>query len=304
MTMKPKLPLLVLAMAASPLCASAVHASEPFRWEVGGDYLAREVDLAVPVFDGNGGLIDVIEQDFNVDLLALGAQWFLAPVRTDRGPLERAAFLDRASSLSATYVRSDVDGDFGEDANAVGIGGRFQFDSDWFVAGGFVSSDGDAIGTDVEATVLEASVGRYFGESTTLSLAVTREEVEFSGLDFDFDDDFTFYELDLEHVGDLGLGWQFAVDASIIVPEGEFDEAGLGLAVTLYPNRNLGFGLDLTSEIEDASDRPQGYSVFGRWFVNEAWSVSARYEWIDQNGSLLGVDRDDRAYGVGIRYRF
>lgn len=302
MTITPK-PRLVAVAAASALFASAAHAGEPFQWEVGGDYLAREVTVRIPVFDGTGAPIGRVEEDFDSDILVLGAQWFLEPVTADSGPLEQAAFLERATSLSAAYVRTDAD-DFGEDGDAVGFSGRYQFDTDWFVTGGLSRSEFDSVGPDIETTTIEAGVGRYLGDGTALSLSVTRDEAEISTPGFTFDDDFTFYELNLEHVGDLGDHWQYAVDASLIVPDGEFDESGLGLAVTLYPSRNLGFGFDLTAQLQDRSDSPAAYAVFGRWFINEAWSVSARYEWLDQGASAFSIETDDEALGIGVRYRF
>ncbi|MEL7374830.1 MAG: putative porin, partial [Pseudomonadota bacterium] len=112
----------LVATAAVPAAAQT-----PFQWEVGADYLDRE-------FTASSNFGEV----FEVDTTGFGvsAQWFFEPVATDSGPLERAAFLDRASLLSISFAQSEAEAEFSEtDSDVFALGARYQFQSNWFIAG-------------------------------------------------------------------------------------------------------------------------------------------------------------------------
>src|SRR5262245_33257940 len=81
-------PLLLLTLA--PAAALA----DDYRFEVKGSY-----DRAMPDSDELLG---------DPDVTALSGTWYFAPVSTDGVPLAEAAFLGRASSLSATLARLEV----------------------------------------------------------------------------------------------------------------------------------------------------------------------------------------------------
>lgn len=301
-----------LAPAAAGLvlvAAAPALAGEPFQWELGADFSRRTLDQRVqsfvivdsdPVFVPDG-LNRFKSED---DTLSITGSWFFAPVTSDRGPLERAAFLNRASSVSARYER--LEPEFGSDEDLLGVGVRYQLNDAWFATGTFDRSERDFSSGSFQRTTLGASVGRYLGRDTALAFSVTRIDREFDTTSFSSDIDIDFYALDLEHIGELPGNWQYALDATLTLPEGEFDDALLGAALTLYPSRFLGLGLDVSAAIEDTGDQPRVYGTFGRWFVNEQWSVSARYEWVVNDDDFLspGEDIDEDTVSIGVRYRF
>lgn len=282
------LPAAVLAASV----AAPAAAQTPFQWEVGAEYLDREISISDTFFG---------DEDIDVSGFGLSAQWFFEPVATDSGPLERAAFLDRASSLSFAFAQTEIDDQFADtDADAVLLGVRYQLENDWFVTGSFAQTESSSGGFETDVQSLAVGAGVYVAENTSVAFNISREDIDFAG---GGSDDFTSYAFDFEHVTDLGSSeWQLAIDGTLVIPDGEFDETRFNAGITLYPSRTIGFGFDLGASLQDTGDRPTTFGIFGRWFVTEAWSVAARWDSTDFNPSF--GDQEDDGFLIDTRYRF
>jgi len=107
----------VLLSAGCPLLAAQAEATEPFTVELGAAYHHAELTSSSQIFFGLNPLerrpFRIIDED---DAARLSATWYYNEASSDDGPLSRAGFTSRASSLSLSVAnsnggnRSEVDG--------------------------------------------------------------------------------------------------------------------------------------------------------------------------------------------------
>jgi hypothetical protein len=116
----------------------------------------------------------------------------------------------------------------------------------------------------------------------------------------------------MEHLGDLGEKWQYAIDLryqnvdSDSLIEGDTVRA----ALSFYPNRDFEFGIALedTSGIGDVF----GVEGFASWFVSPAFRVSAGYRVDDVDffgnvaigGAPSVSNTDQSSFRIGANVRF
>jgi len=214
----------------------------PFRWVLVGMLVATsasaeqydfEIGLAFDStrFDGTQTNTTTAGTVFNsseidTDDLRLFGSWYFAGLSDDKGPRARAVLVDRASSLSVGYFRSDqtittfltsddpsfpfppIDSRFDSDGDSFVVDLRYvDRDSGWFGGAGFLTSDTTLTGIvrdSLDATGWRLGVGKYVLETTTLALDVSQINTDGG--------DATAVGVSLEHLGDIGERWQYAID--------------------------------------------------------------------------------------------
>lgn len=292
-------------------------------------------------FDGNQ-LITTFEGDvfssseFDTDEFRAFGRWYFSGLSDDIGPRARAAFVDRASSLSLSYSRLDqrntlfrrnddpslpispLDAVVESDGDSFAAEIRYvDRDSGWFgeadlLAANF-SADGPNGGIDSELDTdgWSIGVGKYLLETTALS-------VEYGELDSDGGLDKSAVAATLTHLGSIGERWQYAIDVeySRLSPNIGASQDSWGSTIALYPTPNVEFGLS----VEDVSTGGRQFidpdrtmiEGFASWFLRENVQVSARYR-IDDVGFtpdvLIGgapteTTADRESFGISATVRF
>lgn len=280
----------------------------PFSWEVGGALLASRAEQTVPVFDViNGEVVPVGSQTFRseFDEVTLDGVRYFAPIAPGGGPLARAAFLSRASSLGVGIVASDTGGDAtDQDGRAARVGLLLVSpEQGWtFGAAGSYGRSEVLQGT-FRTRIATVDVGRYIGERAAIRVGAVRTwaRQDLPGFTGKVTVDSQFAQLEL--VGDLTREWDYALDVAWRLGESGLENAQLEARGTLFPNPMLGIGAEFTASTGNPSGRARTYGLFGRWFVTERWSASLRYGWFDDDRR---VEFEMEAYNwtLGVRRRF
>lgn len=267
-----------------------------------------------------------ISSETDTDELSVFGRWYFNGLSDDKGPRARAAFVDRASSLSVAYSHSDFtssalftsndpsspfppfDSSFESDQDSFVADLRYvDRDSGWFGDVGLLTSDFNS----VDATGWNLGVGKYLFETTTLSLNVG--QVDVSG------GDSTAVVVAFSHLDDLGKNWQYAVDLgySSVDGVGSRERDTWNAAIALYPTRDFEFGVAL-EEVSGNSlalntDRGKtGVEGFASWFVTPNVQISARYRVDDvdfsdnivlpNTSTISDTDQDSFAISAAIRF--
>ncbi len=294
---------------------------------VAADTYDYEVDLSYSSFDSDsisfpfiGGFPDPTqgssETSSSDDEISITGRWFYSGLSDEEGPRSRAAFVSRASSVSATYARLDGDASFvsnvfgnpivasGEQtADTFGVDLRHVWqESGWYVLAGIAESSADVSFTDPGGNTSEASgeadayfagFGKYLGATTSLDLVVANAEAGGS--------DSTNVALDLTHIGQLNESWQYGVDVGVgFAP----DDRLYDLRFSLYPNRDVafGFGYRTTDDDDDFGGESSSMSAFASWFLNETTVIRADLS--SGDGEAPGTEIDTDGFGIGITMRF
>jgi len=299
-----------------------------------------EVELAFDStrFDGSqtittpGGTIFSSGKTDTDDLSVFGS-WYFAGLSDDKGPRARAVFVDRASSVSVGYSRSDqtistflssadptfpfppIDSVFESDGDSFAVDLRYvDRDSGWFGDAGLLTSNttlGGLVNDSVDATGWSLGVGKYLFETMALGLDVGQVNVDGGG-------DATVVAASLAHLGKLGERWQYAIDLgySRMDADGGLVLDTWGAAIALYPTQDFEFGV----AVEDISDNNNaiigrdstGIEGFASWYVTPSVRLSARYrvDDVDYLGNVFIVgastvsDADQDSIGISATIRF
>jgi len=296
-----------------------------------GDY-DFEIDVAFDSsqFDGSQTITTPGGTIFNststdTDSLSVLGSWYFTGLSDDKGPRARAVLVDRASSLSIGYSRtewsnsvvfnsSDPGFPFGPldltvDSDIDTFSADFRYvdrDSGWFGSAGLLAANasvGPFVSESINDDGWSLGVGKYLADTTTLSL------------DFSDVSDTSAVGLSLEHLGDLGASWQYAVDLgySYVDLGGGFDLDRLGAAIALYPTRDFEFGLAFENVSGDfPSADSQAVEGFASWYVKPNVRLSARYRVNDADyirtfsfstGPTVN-DSDEDSFGISASMRF
>ena len=291
-----------------------------------------EIDVAFDSsqFDGSqtittpGGTI-FNSTSIDSDSLSVLGSWYFTGLSDDKGPRARAVLVDRASSLSLGYSRTEqsnlfvltnsdpafplTPSDVSFDSNVDAFSADFRYvdrDSGWFGSAGLLTVNATAARLSIQpgdADGWSLGVGKYLADTTTLSLNFT-----------DFSDT-SAIGLSLEHLGNLGASWQYAVDLeySYVDVGGGFDLKTLGAAISLYPTRDFEFGLaveDVSGDFPSADS--QTVEGFASWYVKPNVRLSARYRVDDADyfgnafigGGSTVNDSDEDSFGISASIRF
>lgn len=249
-----------LLLAFAPAAALA----DDYRWEVEG---ALKRDM--PSFEGVG----------DADTLTLAGTWYFAPVSTDGVPLAEAAYLGRASSLSA-------------------IASRFHWRSDSLDT--HLNAQGARVGYYLPGTMFYGSVGVSHGQNVTVlfpdlndlnSIIVQKEySTEWSGtlgiapldgllITTNFQDHGYDPNVTARYVGKLPNNHFYAGSVSLVDPD-------LG---------DTSFGLDFDYYIDESFSLGAGYDDGGdQWelraekFFSKSWALGASVSTAD-GGDSVGI---------------
>lgn len=291
-----------------------------------------EIDVAFDSsqFDGSqtittpGGTI-FNSTSIDSDSLRVLGTWYFTGLSDDKGPRARAVLVDRASSLSIGYSRTEQSNSFvgtssdpafpltpfdlSFDSNVDAFSADFRYvdrDSGWFGSVGLLTANATAARFNLQpgdADGWSLGVGKYLADTTTLSLNFT-DISNTSAVDLSF-----------EHLGDIGASWQYAVDLeySYVDVGGGFDLNKWGAAISLYPTRDFEFGLaveDVSGDFPSADS--QTVEGFASWYVKPNVRLSARYRVDDADyfgnvfigGGLTVNDSDEDSFGISASIRF
>jgi len=254
----------ILTVLVSLLSASAM--ANTFQNQSSADYGS---------LDSNGA---------DVSAWTLNHQYYFAPVeQNDSPPWAEAGFVNRAASVNGTFVRTNIDTQFGDfSANAWGIGGEYM-DSrhDFYASAGLTMLNGSS------ANELTASAGFFVQKNWLVKADVFRAK----------DDD-----------GETSNDYGISTKALMPVMNGDFlvlnaawrqfeatDSNGIELGADYYVRPYLSFGVEYSN---DTADSDSSIGVNSQYFVNSNLSL---------RGSLTRVDlgdEDETALQLGASYRF
>lgn len=302
--------------------------AEDFNFDVGLIYESTRFDGSKTITTPGG--ITFNSGEIDTDDVSVFGSWYFAGLSDDKGPRSRAVLVDRASSLSLAYTRSDqtftqfltstdplfpfspIDLRSDTDGDTFALDVRYvDRDSGWFGNAGLLSTDVTLDGfvfDSVDAKGWRLGVGKYLFKSTTLSLDIGRIESDDFG-------DATVYDLAFEHLGDLGSQWQYAVDINFNRADfsGGFESDSWGGALSLYPNRDFEFGVGFEDVAGNGiGQRVSGLEGFASWFITPNFSLAARYRVDDpvffgnfSTGAGTTVsDADQDTFGISATVRF
>jgi len=301
---------------------------------------ADEYDFEIDVgfdssqFDGSattttpGGTV-FSSASIDSDSLSVLGSWYFMGLSDDKGPRARAVLVDRASSLSIGYSRTELSNSIAfnsSDPAFPGLPAELSFDSKvdafaadfryvdrdsgWFGSVGLFTANAGSVPSASQPSDADGwslGVGKYLADTTTLSLnfsdVYTGQGPSAIGLSF-------------EHLGDLGASWQYAVDLGYSYADvgGGFDLNTWGAAISLYPTRDFEFGLaaeDVSGNFPGADS--QTVEGFASWYVKPNVRLSARYRVDDADyfgsasfvgGSPTVSDSDEDSFGISASIRF
>lgn len=301
-------------------------AAEQYDFEVGLAFDSSRFDGSQTITTTGGTAFNSNETD--TDDLRLFGSWYFAGLSDDKGPKARAVLVDRASSLSLGYSRSDqtivtlltiddpsfpfppIDSRFDSDGDSFAVDLRYvDRDSGWFGNVGLLTSDitlSGFVDESVDATGWRLGVGKYVLETTTIGLDVSKVNADGG--------DATVFAVSLEHLGDLGERWQYAIDIGYdrLDADGGIELDTWRAAIAVYPSRNFEFGV----AVEDVSglfgQDTTGLEGFASWFVKPNVRLSARCRVDDAdysgNVSIGGAptvsNADQDSFGISATVRF
>lgn len=264
-----------LAMLGALLCAissaSQVAVAEDYQFEGAGYIATGDSDRA-------GKTDNYIEK-------GAIASFYFAPVDTSIGPLATAAFVDRASSFSVGYAKTDI-GSLEARTKVAALNLRDK-DSGWTGSLSIIDSDQlldqNDPSSDASVDSYGFSIGKYVAENTAISLGYDSSEIELiengSRLTFDSDS----YILNVSHVGLADK--DFELGASIILTDtaNGKEEITIAFGGAVYPNKRLSIGVNV--QVTDADIDNDYFSVFGEWFATPTVAGSIEY-FISDSGTF------------------
>lgn len=319
----------ITVLAALTTAAIGYGQSDSYFWETNVNYTTRDTDLE--------------DSKLNEDNIDAGATFYFGNIDTppSSDALRELPFLQRASSIDLQFNVRELDDDIDNviDLDSYGITGLWvDPESGWYGQLGYVNANTDVEGDftsgifryqpDFQGYSLE--LGHYVAENTTVGLA-------YSQIDYSNPSEAGFVDSGSDTIGVTARHYMPITDTSGFSIEGniyfidlqvaqfdEFDDQGLessgevyGIKATYYPTRELGIGLSY-SDADDLGGRPyltsrtairDGAGVFTEWFLNDRFSLKARYannEYDLSDADNLQepgeVDSDSLTFGAAFRF--
>ena len=300
--------------------------AEQYDFEVGLAFDSTRFDGSQTITTTGGTIFNSTETDTD-DLHVFGS-WYFAGLSDNKGPRARAVLVDRASSLSVSYSRSEqtiatrltsddpsfpfppVDARLDSNGDSFAVDLRYvDRDSGWFGSVGLLRSDatlGGFVDESVDATGWRLGVGKYVFETTTVDLDVGQVKADAG--------DATVYAISLEHLGSLGERWQYAIDIGFnrLDADNDVELDTWRAAFALYPSRDFEFGVAVENVSGLFGLDTTGLEGFASWFVTPNVRLSARYRVDDADyfgnaiipGASTDSDVDKNSFGIGATVRF
>jgi hypothetical protein len=234
-----------LAPAMLPLLLgglASVACADEYRWQARGSF-DRAYDSGPYFADSNA--------------LALSGSWYFAPVRTDGVPLAEAAFLGRASSLSAMVARLDV---FDTDLDAQGLNVSWYLPGNWLYAS--VSATRSEFITALSSTfVVKEKDTNVYG-----TLGIT--PIDGLRITTNIDEDGYDPNLSARYVGKLPNGHFYAGGASIV--DADFGDTAFGLDFDYYLDETASLGVGYGDD-----GFQETWELRAEKFFAKSWAVGA-----------------------------
>ena len=249
-----------LAPALLFALAPAAALADDYRFEVKGTF-----DRHMRSNDGDSSA--------DLDVATLAGTWYFAPVSTDNVPLAEAAFLGRASSLSAIAAQLDLLGTH-LDAQSASVG--YYIPGTMFYAGVGVLRDEDLIGLSSTTVLTEYN--------TTWSGTLGIAPLDGLLLTTDFQEHGYDPNITARYVGKLPNNHFYA--GSVNLADHDYDGTSYGLDFDYYfdDSTSLGVGFD------DVGNR---WELRGEKFFSKSWAAGV---------SAYTADRFD-GFGVHVTWR-
>lgn len=270
-----------------------------YQFEVEAEYSDSETD-----YDGS------FSPDMDEDSISINGTYYFSDVETNKGPLSVAAFLGRASNISAFYSdgETDIDGAEISFSGPAPMGGlapygstigftftipEYEIDTEeyyvsaqyihaesgWLVEAsyGYVEEDSD-FGIDIENDIYGIGVGRYIAQNTRLMLDYVHTETDVDFGVVDTSSDTELVNVGLFHVQELGNDtyYDVSLDITNIDPDDGDDSHAYSLGATYYFTSHIGLGFDISHVDGDDIDTTS-YGVSGEWFMTDNFSISLSY---------------------------
>lgn len=301
-----------LVLASSLLATSSI--ADEFNYDVGLNLSSSrnttKTTILIP------GMTVQSRSEFDSDDIGVGGTWYFGAVEANSGPRSRAAFIERASGLSLRY--SHGDGESGStvpnplpgnppdtlrtDESSSRYGGDVRYvweDSGWYglamISRAELDIESPLFSTDFSSNAYGVGGGKYIGSQTAIDLTVTRVEAE--------GEHSTVAALSLTHIGAMGETWQYGADIGLSDSDADNSDGQFALGFSLYPSRDVAFGVDVFGPLQDVSDGVISYGLFASWYPSERVGLEARYFSSDVDVPS-NVDVDQYGYGVGLNMRF
>jgi hypothetical protein len=205
----------------------------------------------------------------NTDTMNLAGAWYFEPVSTEGVPLAEAAFLGRASRVSAVLARIDV---LGTHLNAQAASVGYYFPDSMFYASAGLSRVENI--TAISSTVIEkdhrTAWSGQLGIAPLEGLLITTR-IEEGG-----------YEPNItaRHVGKLSNSRFYAGSVTLVEPD--VGDTFIALDFDYYLNSTASVGLGY-------ADGAERWEIRGQKFFSERWALAA------------SLHTDDFGDGVGVR---
>lgn len=303
--------------------------TEEYNFEIGLAFDSTRFSGSKTITTPTGTIFNSGETD--TDELSVLGSWYFAGLSDDKGPRARAALVDRASSLSVGYSRTEqtrsmilivddpsfpfpsTDSRSDSDGDSFAVNLRYvDRDSGWFGSAGLFNSDTTLYGfvaDSVDATGWSLGGGKYLFETTTLGLDVGQ-------IDGDGGSDATVVAVTFSHLGNLGERWQYAIDLgySRIDADSAGERDTWDATFALYPTQDFEFGI----AVEDRSYNgfnalldTLGIGGFASWYVTSNVRLSAHYRVDDADflGNIFSSDptvsdADQDSFRISASVRF
>lgn len=316
--------ILFAAMAALTVSMTSVaSAAEEYDFEIGLTFDNASMDFYSPAV-AIGGIPDpslrLSTGTGETDTFSLLGTWYFQGLADVDGPRSRAAFLNRASSLSFGYAHDDEDNTASltgslfpprfstskTSRHAFNVDLRYVVpDSGWYGLAGISRIDTDTrfqtngtpFSYSFDSMDYRLGLGKYVGESTAVSLTLGSSQSD------GFDRSATSMSLSLTHIGSLGSNWKYGADIGVSKSDLTIDDGTYALGLSLYPSRNLEFGTRISHQAFDAGPNKSTYEGFASWFVRDNIEISGRFASEDTD-RYFGTDVDGYSGGVGVSVRF
>lgn len=304
----------IVTVLAFLLCFSA-HADD-YNFEVGVTIGQSEADTTTISFPAPINTAATISA--NADQFDLRGTWFYTGLSDNKGPKTRAAFVDRSSSVSLSYFRSDLSstvilsgGGLPPDQSNISIdvsGYSVDLRHVWRESGWFgiisigraeldgILTNGPTTSTsDADSNAYSLGIGKYLADTTSVDLRVLSEESGSSTA--------AGISLRFSHLAPLGNTWMFGADVGITKTDTAGDGDAYNIVGSFYPNSEVDFGLSFARRDEEGGIDSESFELFAGWFISDSTRVHASYI-EDTGGAGLSAEADSTGYEVGISSRF
>lgn len=301
-----------LVLASSLLATSSI--ADEFNYDVGLDLgssrSTTKTNILIP------GMTVQSRSESDSDNIGVRGTWYFDTVEANSGPRSRAVFIERASGLSLGYSHGDGDtrstvpnpfpgnppDTFRADESSSQYGGDVRYvwkESGWYgianISRAELDIDSPLFSTDFSINTYGVGAGKYIGSQTAVDFTVALGEVE--------GEYSTVATLSLTHIGAMGETWQYGADVGLSDSNADGSDGQFALGFSLYPSRDVAFGVDVFGPLQDFSDGVIRYGLFASWYPSERVGLEARYFSSDVDVPS-NVDVDQYGYGVGLNMRF